>query len=232
MLACPTSPSPSVLQLTFTQWALGSASYVTVYNSTIGSTSSDNSMVRFSTSSSMSGKTETVVSNVATIVYSQSGSQYAGWTLTWAYADDTLSICSSQVDDVIDWSTGTIMDHTSTTGSAATTNIDCTKTIQAPTGKRVKLDFSRFAETGSCTGRLYIYDGTATSNRLAYIYDTSTPPQPFIAESGTMTLRWTMTKCTYAYTGFEATWEFINNTDYGVCGDTVLTGDSGKGHWT
>merc|ERR1712100_706720 len=111
-----------------------------------------------------------------------STSQGSGWSLAWRYENDRFSVCSTQVGNVIRNNTGIIFDHTSTNGSISK-SLDCTKTIMAPAGMAIRLNFTRMALSNCET--LYIYDGDdSNSNRLGYYtsYGRSTAPDPVFAE--------------------------------------------------
>ena len=100
-----------------------------------------------------------------------SQSPTAGWSLSWRYLSATTSVCNPQTPSTLAYDNGQMIDHTSDTGSSGYSP-SCTKTIQAPANKRIKIVFERLARP-SQSQSLNLYDGDSDSgtsaNRLSTI---------------------------------------------------------------
>ena len=221
------------LEFAFVQWSQPISSTLRVYN---GSGTGD-SLVTFTTSTRptpTTGTIETAVSNVVTLRYTTSNSQApaAGWALSWRYLAATTSVCNPQTPSTLTYDNGQMMDHTSTSGTGGGTP-NCIKTIEAPSNKRIKIVFERMANPSQYQN-LYLYDGDATGdNQLSNIgyYGGTAVPAPMIAESGSLTVQWSSSSSSSnsGSAGWKFSWEFVDfdPSDVSVCGETVLTGDTG-----
>lgn len=172
------------------------------------------------------------------------------FTLSWTFTTTTANVClATGTGSVLTFDNGVLIDNSAAgvdaTGRLVPQRIDvnadgCMKTITAPKGKQVVVEFVRL-QLRAAYDCLEVYDSAApdVKDKTHMLAEYCGPrqsgtsvPQNIRSEGNSLTLRWDhKTSSQYVYTGFELKWQFVDappakGADT-VCYGGVLTAATG-----
>lgn len=141
----------------------------------------------------------------------------AGWSANYTSAAVT-NFCSGTT--TLTAATGTVTDGSGSKNYSDNSN--CYWVINPPGATSVKLTFSSF-NTESNNDKIFIYDGTTTSDPLLGSYSGTSKPPALTATSGKMLIRF-VTNATVTKAGWSAKW--VSQASF-CSGTTTLTSNTG-----